>query len=123
MEHEGQKELTVYAVGTRYTVDFGAMSKEMGRVLEENVVDKGLRDWIIPDFSTSTENDRVVSSVIMMVSKTQVIVRAVTDSSNENRPHCRNIFFILSACCVGSHPSDCLAKRPTGKSYSRKSTS
>ncbi len=68
MDHEGQKELTVYAVGTRYTVDFGAMSKEMGRVLKENVVDKGLRDWIIPDFSTSTENDRVVSSVIMMVS-------------------------------------------------------
>ena len=40
--------------------------RSLGRVLEENVVDTGLRGWIIPDFSTTTRDDRVVASVLMM---------------------------------------------------------
>ena len=30
------------------------------------VVDKELRNWILPDFSTTTENDTIVSAVMMM---------------------------------------------------------
>ena len=40
--------------------------RSLGRVLEENVVDAGLREWIMPDFSTTTRDDRVVASVLMM---------------------------------------------------------
>ena len=41
-------------------------AEEMERVLEENVVDQGLREWIMPDFSTRRRDDRVVASVLMM---------------------------------------------------------
>ena len=40
--------------------------RSLGRLLEENVVDAGLRGWIMPDFSTTTRDDRVVASVLMM---------------------------------------------------------
>ncbi|KAG8876103.1 hypothetical protein FRB97_004457 [Tulasnella sp. 331] len=64
--HEGKKKLVVYAVGTRYTVDFGAMAHRMGELIQENVTDPDLREWIIPDFSTTQVNDKVVASVVMM---------------------------------------------------------
>ena len=40
--------------------------RSLGRLLEENVVDTGLREWIILDFSTTTRDDRVVAGVLMM---------------------------------------------------------
>ncbi|KAI9706057.1 MAG: hypothetical protein M1836_005463 [Candelina mexicana] len=42
------------------------MTKQMSILLRENIVDEGLRDWIIPDFSTTNENGRITSSIIMM---------------------------------------------------------
>jgi len=30
------------------------------------VVDKDLKDWILPGFSTNTHNDTVISAVMMM---------------------------------------------------------
>ena len=64
--HEGQKELWVYAVGTIHSVDMGALARQMSHLLSENVNDPELHPWIMPDFSTTTENDRVVASIIMM---------------------------------------------------------
>lgn len=66
VDHEGKKTLTIVASGTRYTVDFGSISRQMTKVIEENIVDPVLREWIIPDFSTTTITDKTVSSVIMM---------------------------------------------------------
>ncbi|KAF8966098.1 hypothetical protein BDZ97DRAFT_1809483 [Flammula alnicola] len=66
VKHEGKKELTVEAFGTRYTVNFGDLAKQMSQKIHENVVDKGLKDWILPDFSTSSHNDTVVCAVLMM---------------------------------------------------------
>ena len=40
--------------------------RSLGRLLEENAVDTGLRGWIMPDFSTTTRDDRVVAGVLMM---------------------------------------------------------
>lgn len=34
--------------------------------IEKNVVDKELREWIMPAFSTTTEHDVVVASVLLM---------------------------------------------------------
>ena len=64
--HEGKKELVVTAVGDRYTVDFGWMSREMGDLLAKEVVDKTLVEWIVPDFSTTTVTDKTVGCMIMM---------------------------------------------------------
>lgn len=64
--HEGKKKLTVYAVGTIHTVDFGALAKSMSDLIGDNVVDPELKPWIMPAFSTTTETDQVVAAVMMM---------------------------------------------------------
>jgi len=64
---DGQKELTVdYPYDTRHTVDFGDFAKRISVLLERNVVDKGLREWMMPAFTTTTDNDVVVGSILMM---------------------------------------------------------
>ncbi|KAJ7238166.1 hypothetical protein C8J57DRAFT_1439087 [Mycena rebaudengoi] len=64
--HEGKKHLVVSGVGTRYSIDFGAMSREMVGLMEKNIVDPKLHDWILPNFSTTTITDTTASAVIMM---------------------------------------------------------
>ncbi|KAH8919031.1 hypothetical protein BT69DRAFT_1285177 [Atractiella rhizophila] len=66
VSHQGQKELVVVEDGTRYTVDFGVMARKMTSEIEANIVDPTLKSWILPSFSTTTENDTVVSAVLMM---------------------------------------------------------
>jgi hypothetical protein len=46
--------------------DFGQMSRVMTTLMEEHIVDPDLRDWIIPDFSTTTVTDTTVASIAMM---------------------------------------------------------
>jgi hypothetical protein len=58
--HEGKKELNVD--GSR----FDEMSVMMGNKMKENVKDPEVCDWILPGFSTTTENDTVVGSVVLM---------------------------------------------------------
>ncbi|KAF9481143.1 hypothetical protein BDN70DRAFT_912402 [Pholiota conissans] len=64
--HEGKKELVIGAVGSRHSVDFGALAVRMTKMIDENVIDKDLRDWILPDFSTTTVNNKIVCAVYMM---------------------------------------------------------
>ncbi|KAL8734023.1 MAG: hypothetical protein Q9166_001784 [cf. Caloplaca sp. 2 TL-2023] len=65
--HEGKKELEiVYGVASRFIVDFGDFAMRMTRLMEQNVVDPDLRKWMMPGFTTSTETDNVVASVLMM---------------------------------------------------------
>ncbi|KAI9675291.1 MAG: hypothetical protein M1817_001194 [Caeruleum heppii] len=64
--HEGRKTLIVNAAGTRYNVDFGSMAEQMSGEVEKNVVDPAFKDWVLPNFTTTTHNDVVVSSVMMM---------------------------------------------------------
>jgi len=64
--HDGQKELEIKAGGNIYNCDFGALAEHMTRLISENIVDPKLRDWIMPSFTTTTDTDRVVASVIMM---------------------------------------------------------
>jgi len=66
VQHEGKKELVVRAVGTRYTVDFGALAHQMTDQLHQNVVDEDLQKWILPDFTTTTLSDTIICSVLMM---------------------------------------------------------
>jgi hypothetical protein len=66
VEHEGQKELVVYDVGTIDTVDFGRLAQEMTREIQKNVKDPDLREWVMPSFSTTTTCDKVVASILFM---------------------------------------------------------
>jgi hypothetical protein len=66
VSHEGKPELEIVAVGNRYTVDFGLMARQMMNLIDENIVDPTLREWILPDFSTTTITDSTVSAMIMM---------------------------------------------------------
>ena len=61
--HEGQKKLTVESGGFG---DFGKMAIAMTSELEKNIVDPSLREWFIPNFTTTTNTDEIVASVIMM---------------------------------------------------------
>lgn len=64
--HEGQKELKTIDWGTMHTTDYGAHAEKMTRLIEKSVVDPELRTWIMPAFSTTTQSDRVVASILMM---------------------------------------------------------
>ncbi|KAJ7291769.1 hypothetical protein C8J57DRAFT_1588395 [Mycena rebaudengoi] len=64
--HEGKKELLIVAEGTRYNLDFGSMSRQMVDLIEKNLTDPTLREWVLPNFTTTTINDITVSAVVMM---------------------------------------------------------
>ncbi|KAL8706719.1 MAG: hypothetical protein Q9201_000244 [Fulgogasparrea decipioides] len=64
--HEGKKELELTYLGHRYSVDFGLFAKQMSELIERNVVDPELRRWMMPSFTTTTKNDTVVASVLLM---------------------------------------------------------
>ena len=65
--HEGKKELeVVFESGNRYNIDWGHFAQKICDLIEENVVDAELREWMMPAFSTTEEKDKVVASVLMM---------------------------------------------------------
>ncbi|KAJ6450370.1 hypothetical protein C8R45DRAFT_1043463 [Mycena sanguinolenta] len=69
--HEGQRKLRIVRLGTRHSVDFGEMSRAMVGLVEENVVDPTLREWAMPNFTTTTLHDTTVSAVLMMATLKQ----------------------------------------------------
>lgn len=65
--HEGQKQLRISAQGSIQTVDMGMMALKMTEEIHKNVVDPDLRDWIMPDFTTTDKTqDSITAAVIMM---------------------------------------------------------
>ncbi|KAH8901882.1 hypothetical protein BR93DRAFT_932711 [Coniochaeta sp. PMI_546] len=65
--HDGKKTLEVkYECGDRYSTDFADFSFKIAALIEENVVDPDLRQWIAPRFSTTKQQDVVVASIVMM---------------------------------------------------------
>ncbi|KAF8964470.1 hypothetical protein BDZ97DRAFT_1815253 [Flammula alnicola] len=63
---EGKKEIVVVGLGTRHTANFGALAHRLTEEMHKKVVDKELTNWILPNFTTTTHNDTVVCSVLMM---------------------------------------------------------
>ncbi|KAF2220479.1 hypothetical protein BDZ85DRAFT_27384 [Elsinoe ampelina] len=66
VSHEGRKEVEVKAFGTINTVDLGDLAFRMGEALETLVKDPELRSWMMPSFTTTTDTDRIVASILMM---------------------------------------------------------
>ncbi|OAL53061.1 hypothetical protein IQ07DRAFT_350920 [Pyrenochaeta sp. DS3sAY3a] len=66
VSHEGQKELEVKDVGSIDQADFGKMAQRMADLIQENVKQPDLQEWIMPSFSTTTSCDRTVAAILMM---------------------------------------------------------
>ena len=65
--HKGKKELEVEMAGSnRYAVDFGLFAQKMSDLIDENVLDPELREWVLPAFTTTTRTDNIVASVLLM---------------------------------------------------------
>lgn len=65
--HEGQKDLVVvYPLGTRHTVDYSHFAQQIVGLIEQNILDPELRDWIVPAFTTTTFHDRITAQIVMM---------------------------------------------------------
>jgi hypothetical protein len=66
--HEGKRTLSVTMPGSRYSADFGLFANLMVKEIDQAVVDPTLKKWMVPSFSTTTPNDLVVASVMVMAS-------------------------------------------------------
>lgn len=60
--HEDKKELEAFSD----IADFGALSLQMTNLLAKNVNDPALKEWVMPNFSTTTHHDLVVGAVLFM---------------------------------------------------------
>ncbi|RHY21773.1 hypothetical protein DYB32_009711 [Aphanomyces invadans] len=65
---EGSKELVVFGGGTLRTANYGELASQMIDQMTDHLVDPSLSEWILPSFSTTTNHDRIVGSVVMMAS-------------------------------------------------------
>ena len=69
--HEGQKKLVLAANGliagtSQFGVDWAKFAYQIGKKIEENILDPSLRKWFLPAFSTTTKIDQATASIIMM---------------------------------------------------------
>ena len=67
VSHQDKKDLVVtFSSGTRYTIDYGFFAEEMSRLVQENVVDPSLKEWVMPAFTTTTRQDNIIASILLM---------------------------------------------------------
>jgi len=66
VDFQGQKELVVICGGNLMTAPVGELAKQLTKEIQKNLVDEKVREWILPAFSTTTNTDEVVCSVVMM---------------------------------------------------------
>ena len=64
--HQGKKELVVKAIGNRYNMDPAYMAHQMTELMQEHIIDASLKEWIMPNFTTTTLTDRSISAIVMM---------------------------------------------------------
>ncbi|KAG0701674.1 hypothetical protein DFH29DRAFT_982617 [Suillus ampliporus] len=64
--HEGKEKLSIHSDVNINTADFALMTCQMTELMHTRVVDPMLRDWIMPEFSTTTDVDRAVYAMSMM---------------------------------------------------------
>lgn len=64
--HHGKKMLTVKQVANLKSADYGLLARDMVAQLQHNLKDNSFSDWVLPCFSTTTNNDLVIASVALM---------------------------------------------------------
>ncbi|KAJ5143651.1 uncharacterized protein N7515_002438 [Penicillium bovifimosum] len=71
VSHDGTRELHIDEFGVIDFTDFGKLALAMTRLIQQEVIDPELRNWAMPDFSTTTASDTIVAAVLMMGSMQQ----------------------------------------------------
>ncbi|KAH6954147.1 hypothetical protein DER45DRAFT_569931 [Fusarium avenaceum] len=66
VDHKGQKELEIVGLGDLESANFGGLAKQMAGLISKNVKDPELGSWVMPSFSTTSDTDQVVASVLFM---------------------------------------------------------
>ncbi|KAK4085167.1 uncharacterized protein Triagg1_157 [Trichoderma aggressivum f. europaeum] len=67
VSHEGKKTLDLDLTATSLSeLDFSKVAQEFTSLIQENVVDPELREWMLPNFSTTTDHDKAVAAFSMM---------------------------------------------------------
>ena len=65
--HEGKKKLVlIIPITPLDKIDWDSAGDGMTDLLDDNLVDKDLATWIIPQFSTTTRVDKTVSAMLFM---------------------------------------------------------
>ena len=64
--HDDKKELSMKVGPMDWGLIVQKLVKNMNNQIQENVIDPELRQWIIPAFSTTNDNDRLVAGMVMM---------------------------------------------------------
>lgn len=63
---DGKKELVVKIAGTLRAAPYDLFVTLMTEKIDENLVDKTVKDWILPSFTTTTPNDIISCGTIFM---------------------------------------------------------
>ncbi|KAE8444443.1 hypothetical protein EG329_000534 [Mollisiaceae sp. DMI_Dod_QoI] len=71
VDHEGQKFLEIIDLkdikgDSLFGVDWGKFSFKMSKMIADNIKDPSLREWILPQFTTTTKVDQAIASIMMM---------------------------------------------------------
>lgn len=64
--HEGKRELVIQSGGNRYSMDPASMASQMTELMQDHIVDESLREWVMPNFTTTTATDSATSAIVMM---------------------------------------------------------
>lgn len=67
VKHDGKEKIVVNMMpATLESIDMNVFCERVVAALRGVIIDKGLTDWLLPEFSTTTDNDRTVASVVVM---------------------------------------------------------
>lgn len=68
VDFDGKKELEVFISGTLYNAPYDLFVHLMSEKIEENIKDPEIKDWILPNFTTTTDKDRIAAGIVLMSS-------------------------------------------------------
>jgi|SRR3989344_2254215 len=63
---EGQKELIAYGGGNLQSANYPVLIEDLIDQIASNIKDPSVASWAIPSFSTTTDCDRIVGSLVLM---------------------------------------------------------
>lgn len=66
VDFQGKRTLIVESNGTLFSAPYGFMTMQMAEEIAKNIKDPTLRTWVDPQFSTTTETDRVCAAASLM---------------------------------------------------------
>lgn len=67
VDFDGKKKLTISMDGTLFTADFGEFAERMvDEQISTNIKDPKVTEWLLPNFTTTTNDDRIAASVTIM---------------------------------------------------------